>query len=324
MALFSLSSQPVTSCLLASRKCCVDRLRRPELLETIGQPQPGLSSLSLSPDGQRIAVTSVESGNEDIWIYDLIRSTKTRLTFDDGREARPTWSPSGAEIAYRFSDFRRSSVRRKSADGTGEAVVLVESEAEYRQSLWNPSWSQDGRYMLYYDVTPDTMRDIHYLELRTNGDAREPTTFLSTPANEFDPKLSPDGRFLAYVSDESGRNEIYVRPFPDGAGKWPASVNGGAQPRWRGDGKELYYVAGANLMAVSVSTEPTFTLGQPQPLFESADLITNGGATTYDVAADGERFVTISPVEDGEEEEEAPPSIRIVQNWYEEFRDREQ
>ena len=99
-------------------------------------------------------------------------------------------------------------------------------------------------------------------------------------------------------------------------------MNGGGQPRWRGDGKELYYVEGSTLMAVSVSTEPTFTLGQPHQLFESADLITIDGAATYDVAADGERFVTVSPVSDADEEA-APPKVRIVQNWYEEFRDRE-
>ncbi len=303
----------------AQQGTLVWRNREGEMLETIGQPQPGLSSLSLSPDGQRIAVTSVESGNQDIWIYDLSRSTKTRLTLEDGTESRPTWSPSGAEIAYRT----RTSLLRKAADGTGEAVVLVEAEAESGQSLWSPSWSQDGKYMLYFDVNPDTKLDIHYLELRTNGDAPEPTTFLSTPGREFDPKLSPDGHVLAYVSDESGRKEIYVRPFPDGAGKWPASVNGGAQPRWRGDGKELYYVDDSTMMAVSVSTEPTFALGQPQPLFESVDLKADTG-TKYDVSANGKRFVTISPVEDDEEEEEAPSSIRIVQNWYEEFRDRGQ
>ena len=166
--------------------------------------------------------------------------------------------------------------------------------------------------------------DIRYLELETNGDAPEPTTFLSTPAVERVAKLSPDGRFLAYISDDSGRPEIYVRPFPDGAGKWQASVIGGTQPRWRSDGKELYYVEGQGaLMAVPVATEPGFTLGQPQQLFETPDLVRLGGAPQYDVSADGQRFITIAPVEDGDEEA-APPTIRVVENWYEEFRDREQ
>ena len=148
--------------------------------------------------------------------------------------------------------------------------------------------------------------------------------FLSTPATEDRPQLSPDGRFLAYISDESGRTEIYVQPFPDGAGKWQVSGNGGDQIRWSSDGSELFYVEGSTLMAVSVSTEQGFTRGQPQMLFASPDLSSaTSGGRSYDVSADGQRFVMTMPVGDGDEES-APPSIRVVQNWYEEFRDREQ
>jgi hypothetical protein len=125
---------------------------------------------------------------------------------------------------------------------------------------------------------------------------------------------------LAYASDESGRYEIYVRPFPHGAGKWQVSVNDGMQPRWRSDGSELFYLEGTTLTAVSVSTGEGFTQGQPQALFESPDLLSAG--VGYDVSADGQRFVTTALVEDNEES--APPAIRIVQNWYEEFRDPEQ
>ena len=149
-------------------------------------------------------------------------------------------------------------------------------------------------------------------------------TFLSTPANEGLPQLSPDGRFLAYQSDESGRNEIYVQPFPNGAGKWQVSGNGGGQIRWSSDGSELFYAEGSTLMAVSVSTEQGFTLGQPQMLFASPDLaLATGGGRSYDVSADGQRFVMGASVQEGDDGEAAPTSIRIVQNWYEEFRDRE-
>ncbi len=147
--------------------------------------------------------------------------------------------------------------------------------------------------------------------------------FLSTPATENRPQLSPDGRFLAYVSNESGRPEIYVQPFPNGAGKWQVSGNGGDQIRWSSDGSELFYVEGSTLMAVSVSTEQGFTLGQPQMLFESPDLVLADSGRDYDVSADGRRFVMTTPVEEGDDGEVAPPSIRVVQNWYEEFRDRE-
>ena len=269
---------------------------------------------ALSPDGQRIAVGSEESGNRDIRVHDLIRSTATRLTSDEGAEGSPTWSPSGEDITYWNLG---SGIRRKAADGTGEAVVLVKSEV----AAFNSDWSRDGRYLVYQESV--TRADILYLEFQPDGDASEPLTFLSTPAAERSPKLSLDGRFVAYVSDESGSNEIYVRPFPDGAGKWPVSVNGGSQLRWRSDGKEFYHVEGqAVLMAVSVSTEGVFTLGQPQQLFESSDLIELGGGVspTYDVSADGQRFVTVAPVGG---DEAAPPKIRVVENWYEEFRDRE-
>ncbi len=301
----------------SSTRTLVWRDRTGELLETVGQPQ-NMAQLALSPDGQRVAVRSNESSDNDIWVHDLIRSTKTRLTFEDVTESDPAWSPSGREIAYRRNDpGPGGTLMRKSADGTGEAVVLVESESNLR---W-PDWSHDGRYLVYTESNSETQRDIRYVELGSDGAASEPVTFLSTPANEDRPQLSPDGRFLAYTSDESGRAEIYVQPFPNGAGMWQVSVNGGFRPRWSSDGSELFYVEGLTLMAVSVSTEQGFTLGQPQMLFASPDLDLVNGSRSYDVSADGQRFLTIAPV--GDDEEDAAPKIRIVQNWYEEFRDRE-
>jgi Tol biopolymer transport system component len=295
------------------------RDRSGELIEAIGQPQPNMEDPALSPDGRRVAVSSSEMGNRDIWVHDLIRSTKTRLTFDEGAEGSPTWSPSGEEITYwiRGSKF---SITNKAADGTGEAVALV----EYELPMFRPDWSRDGRFLVYQQNNAETGHDIRYVELEADGGVSEPVTFLATSAAEQTPKLSPDGRFVAYASNESGRNEIYVRPFPDGAGRRQASVNGGGQVRWGSDGKELYYVEGeAALMAVSVSAEGALTLGQPQQLFETSDLRQPNAVTpTYDVSADGRRFVMIAPVVQGEEE--APAKIRIVQNWFEEFRDRQQ
>ncbi len=297
------------------------RDRAGELLETVGQPQPSVFVPAISPDGQRIAVASAESGNPDIWVHDLIRSTKTRLTFDSAPERMPTWSPSGDKIAYWLQGDEGSSLRSTAADGTGEPVVLVEAAPP----LPNPSWSRDGRYLVYQESNTETGYDIRYVEMGTDGDASEPVAFLATPASERAPKLSPDGRFVAYMSNESGRNEIYVRPFPEGSGRRQASVNGGTRPRWSRDGTGLFYVQGNNaLMAVSVSTAQGVTLGQPQQLFESPDLRSNNSSPTYDVSADGQRFVTLAPVQDDEEAEATRPSIRIVQNWYEEFRDRQQ
>jgi serine/threonine protein kinase/Tol biopolymer transport system component len=292
--------------------------RTGELLETVGLPQ-NMAQPALSPDGQRVAVRSNESGNNDIWIHDLIRSTKTRLTFDEVTEAQPAWSPDGREIAYRHADpGPGDTLMRKSADGTGEPTVLVESENDLR---W-PDWSHDGRYLVYTENSLETGADIRYVELGSDGAASEPVTFLSTPANEDQPQLSPDGRFLAYQSDESGRPEIYVQPFPNGAGKWQVSGNGGDRVRWSSDGSELFYTEGTTLMAVTVSTEQGFTLGQPQVLFESPSFPIGG--RSYDVSADGQRFVMATSVGVGDDGEVAPPSIRVVENWYEEFRGREQ
>ncbi len=298
----------------AAAKTLVWRDRAGELLEVIGQPQPRMAVPALSPDGQRIAVTSNESGNFDIWVHDLIRSTKTRLTFGPELENFPAWSPDGQEIAYRILNSGRRRLMRRTRDGTGEAAVLVEADT----GMYSLEWSRDGRYLIYRVGNPG---NISYLRLKTDGTASEPITFLSTPAHEDNPKFSPDGRFLVFVSNESGRNEVYVRPFPDGAGRWQVSVSGGGQARWRGDGRELYYVEGDTLMAVSVSTEQGFVLGQPQRLFEDEDLIAAYSAPNYDVSTDGQRFVTVMPVE---EEEPSSLKIRVVQNWYEEFRDREE
>ena len=297
------------------------RARTGVVLESVGQPQPTIGSPSLSPDGQRVAVTSAESGNNDIWVHDLTRSTKTRLAFEDRPEVYSAWSPSGREIIYQYVGPPHRLLRR-AADGTGEAVVLLEAEIP----LVRPDWSRDGRYLVYDETNPEARNDIRYIELGTDGEAGEPVMVLGSPADEQFAKLSPDGRYLAYESDESGRYEIYVLSFPGGDGKRQVSVNGGQQARWRSDGRELYYVEGDTLMAVSVSTESAFTLGQPQRLFEAPPapglaLTGGGGRGGYDVSADGERFLTVAPVEGAEA---APPTIRIVQNWYEEFRDRNQ
>ncbi len=198
----------------------------------------------------------------------------------------------------------------KTADGSGEAVILVEGGMSY------PAWSADGRVLVY-----GANRGIDYLEIQADGSASAPITFLSTPAGEDLPQLSPNGRFLAYVSDESGRTEVYVRPFPSGAGKWQVSVDGGTAPRWRGDGAELFYRNDDVLMAAPVTLQPTFSLGLPQKLFDSQDLVQGASRRNYDVSADGQRFLTIAPFVD---EDASPPSIRVVQNWYEEFRGREQ
>ena len=146
------------------------RNRAGELLETVGQPQTLMEDPALSPDGQRIAVASREGGSPDIWVHDLIRSTKIRLTRDEGAEGSPIWSPSGREIVYWLRGAGTTSIMSRAADGTGEAVVLVESETD----VFSRDWSRDGRYLFYVGQNDEIGRDIHYLDLQTDSDASEP------------------------------------------------------------------------------------------------------------------------------------------------------
>ena len=139
------------------------------------------------------------------------------------------------------------------------------------------------------------------------------------PGAVYTAKFSPDGRYVAYVSDESGEYDVYVRPFPPGGGQWQLSFDGGVQPQWRGDGKELFYVSGNTLLAVAVNTEPTFSLGRTSRLFESPGFRISQWSPRYDVSADGQQIVVREPLVEG-----VQSTIRVVQNWYEEFRDREQ
>jgi len=301
----------------AATKTLAWRDREGRLIERVGEPQPLLVMPSVSPDGSRVAVRSEESGNSDIWVYDLERSTRTRLTFDPTMTfIQPRWSRSGRDLVYEVRGPGQGRIETRSADGTGEATVLVESAMH----LGDPSWSRDGRYLVYQTRNTNSDSNILYVEISAGGSVSEPRTFLGTPASERVPQLSPDGRFIAYLSDESGRSEVYVRPFPDGGSRWQASTDGGTQPLWNPDGTEIFYVRDNALMAVPVTLEPSFALGEPQLLFESPDLIYQFRSVNYGVSPDGRRFLTVAAVED----EDAPArSIHVVENWLEEFRDRE-
>jgi WD40 repeat protein len=197
------------------------RNRSGEVLESVSQPQPGMDKPALSPDNRQAAVVSTEGGDTQIWIQDLGRRTKTPLTFG-GTNQDPAWPSSGRDVAYASASAGGFRLESKSADGTGEAAVLAESQ----NLLLNPHWSSDGRYLLYQRAQGRSF-DIVYQQIAEDGSSSEPMTLLGTAANEHIPKLSPDGRFLAYASNESGQDEIYVRTFPDGGGRLPASLDGG-------------------------------------------------------------------------------------------------
>jgi len=292
------------------------RDRAGELLERVGQPQGGMQAPVISPDGRMVAVTSLESGNQDIWIHDLKLAAKTRVTFESNNDHSPSWSPDGRQILYRRLEGSKRVIMSRAADGTGEVTVLTEADT----STFGLAWSRDGRYVVYHQYNPRSDHDIRYLELDAQGKPSKPKSFLNSPAREEDPALSPDSRYMAFQSNASGRPEIYVRPFPAGPGQWQASFSGGTQPRWRSDGSELYFVASGALMAVPVTYEPNLRLGRPQKLFESSDLLPPAGMPLYDVSADGQRFLTIAALEG---DATAPPVIHVVENWLEELSARD-
>ena len=273
--------------------------------------------VALSPDEKLVAVSALEGGNRDVWIWEISRGVKSRLTFSEATDGVPIWSPTGAELVFASRREGINDIFLRKADGTGEPKPLAAGPLGDVPT----DWSRDGRYLVYEVVGPDNI-DIRYLERKGDGDDWESRPYLQTPYWEGCAKLSPDGRFLVYLSNESGRYEIYVRPFPEGGGRTAVSTNGGTQPRWSRDGKEIFYVEGTTLVAVEVSTSPDFSVGSVTRLFEHRVLARQSGwpVAQYDVSADGRRFVFAAPVD---EESEQEVSIRVVENWYEEFRGRE-
>ena len=291
------------------------RDRRGEMVEKIGQPQQELQYPSLSPDGRYVAVKGFEKGipESDIWILDLARSIRTRLTYDPRQESRPIWSSTGQQVTFVSHRSGNYDIFVRAVDGSGAAEALTSNP--FREGPGD--WSADGRFPVFDRDHSEDRSDIWYLKRKDDGQGFEEIPFLQTPFAEWNPKLSPDGRFIAYQSDESGRFEVYVKPFPEGDDKWPVSRNGGDDPRWSQDGKELFYVEDATLVSVAVVTDPAFSAGEATSLF-SAPSLRSGGYPNYDVSADGRRFVLVENLE------VEPLRIHVVQNWYEEFRDREQ
>ena len=292
--------------------------RRSNKTGEIGQPQGSLGFPALSPDGRLVAVTATEGSNTDVWVYDIARGVRTRLSSAPERDSRPVWSPSAEEVAFSSGRAGNVDILLRQADGSGEAKVLVATP--HREFLSDRS--RDGKYLLYHLEDPETGPDLWYLERNEDGSGWEPHPFLQTPFTQGVPRFSPDGRYVAYVSGESGQFEVYVQPFPEGGRKVTVSSNGGRKVRWRRDGKELFYVEGETLVAVSVSSGSSFSVGSATRLFEHPGLRPGNNYPPYDISADGQRFVLAEPAGAGAE---APgPSIRVVMNWYEEFRDREQ
>src|SRR6185312_1482356 len=226
-----------------------------------GDPM-SLATPRLSPDGRKVAFTGEASGNYDVWIQDLTHNLRNRLTFDLARDGFPVWSPDGKTIVFASNRKGLNDLYRKPTDGTGTDDLLYMD----RTNKLPDDWSRDGRYLLYHAQNPRGDFDVYCLPM--TGDAK-PGPVVKTDFNEQNGRFSPDGHWVAYQSDETGRIEVYLTPFPGPGGKRQVSTAGGASPSWRADGKELYYVApGSSLMAVETRfTGADIEIGATHPLF---------------------------------------------------------
>ncbi|MGH9257651.1 MAG: protein kinase domain-containing protein [Vicinamibacterales bacterium] len=312
--------------------------RTGKMLGGIGQADENApANPELAPDGQRVGISRVVQGNIDVWLIEVGRGVPSRFTFDVAVENAPIWSPDGSKVVFRSTRKGVHDLFEKPASGTAdEQPLLVTSQGK------GPlDWSRDGRFLLYSTQDPKTGSDLWALPLTgerkppsfgpssavpNSGEPRRslggggPFAVLDSSFEEIAGQFSPDGRLLAYASNESGRYEIYVRTFPEAGGKWQVSVSGGVQPRWRRDGRELFYVApDRRLMAVPIRLAPNtqaLDTGPPVPLFSTrlatgANIAPAGflARAQYAVAPDGRFLMNVAA------DEAVTSPITIVQNW---------
>jgi serine/threonine protein kinase len=285
----------------------VDRTGR--VTGMIGQPQEEMIQPALSPDGRNVAVSAAEHGNRDIWLHDIERGTKIRLTFDPSEDFGSAWSPDGIEVVFHSLKNGNRDIFKKRADGSGRVEPLITGP----RVDWFSDWSRDGRHLVYASNEKGPM-DIWMVSLDDN---QSPVPLMETPHHETWPALSPNGQYIAYQSNESGRNQVYVRSFPEGESRWQVSSEGGLRPRWNGDGTELFFVSGDDMMAVEVSTHDVFRSDIHSSLFSASSVGAMVLGLNYDVSADGQRFVVVQQTDTGE-----TPKLTVVQNWYKEFEGR--
>ena len=255
-------------------------------------------NFDLSPDERQIAVQRTG----DIWLLDVARGVLSRFTSDPGIEGDPIWSPDGRRLVFGSNRNGQSDLFEKALSGETETLLLASDEPKYPED-----WSRDGRFIVYVSLTGG--QDLWILPLPED---RKPFVFVENPFTKDEPHFSPDGRWLAYYSNESGRAEVYAQPFPGPGERVRVSTSGGSQPRWRKDGSELFYLdLDGRLMAVTLKAGSALELGVPKVLFQTPITAATPTIDQYAVTADGERFVVLAPV-DGD----APQSpITVILNW---------
>ena len=265
-------------------------------------PPDVYSNLLLSANGHSLALDKTDGGsqNTDIWTYDLQNNAIKRLTFDSGLDALPLWSPDGARVVFTSSRRNVFDLYLKDADGAGEDKQLIASAVD----KYPNAWSRDGKFILYTEGA-----EMKYL---TSPDWKS-TDFLKATATCKNAQFSPDGKWVAYASNESGKWEIYVTSFPEAHGKWQVSVSGGEQPRWRSDGKELFYLSSdMKMMAAPVKTGAGLNAGAPAELFQAnpREIVATSEQVIYDVDPTGQRFLINPQVKSTDTH-----PISVILNW---------
>jgi eukaryotic-like serine/threonine-protein kinase len=270
-------------------------------------PEGKYDSFSLSPDGKRVAAGDADSRNNtfDIWLLELSRGNSSRFTFDSSDDSYPVWSPDGRRIVYASNREGLFNLYQRASSGAGREEILFKSEAR----KYPTDWSRDGRFLIYITEDPVTKWDLWVLAL---DGSRKAAPFARTGFDEMQGQFSPDGRWIAYASEESDKWEVYVEPFPVTGSKWKISTGGGADPSWRRDGKELFYLAAdKKLMAVEVKTDSlSFDAGIPRSLFGTRVTGLTDSRNHYVVTPDGKQFLVNTVIEDAT----ASP-VNVVVNW---------
>jgi serine/threonine-protein kinase len=300
--------------------------------EPIKAPTRGYAVPRLSPDGLRVAV-EVRDQENDVWILDLRRENLTRLTFDPNVDQLPIWTPDGRRVIFASASAGAANLFWQAADGTGAAERLTTSPNPHLSHSISP----DGTRLVLQELSPKTAADLMLLMLDaatgpSTGLGTGPSTaprraepLIQTTFAEWNPEISPDGRWLAYQSAESGQFQVYVRPFPKvNEGRWQVSTAGGTRPAWARNGRELFFLDGNNVLtAVPIqSTATTFSAGNPSKVFDSR-YFTGSLYRTYDVSPDGQRFLMIKDtVSTDQTSTSTPASMVVVLNWFEELKAR--
>jgi eukaryotic-like serine/threonine-protein kinase len=277
--------------------------------QAVAAPARAYVNPRISPDGRRVAIGITEQDRQ-VWLYDLSRETLTRFTFQGNNNTAPFWTPDGKRIVFSSNKEGQRNPFWQLADGSGGLERLATSEFVQIPGSWSP----DGQVLAFSEVNTTTGYDIWVLRLSDH----KAQPFLKTSFNENAPQFSPDGRWLAYASDESGRYEVYVQPYPGPGGKWQISTEGGREPLWNRNGREMFYRNGNKMMAVEITTQPSFSAGTPKVLFEGPYQTNPVSTPNYDVSADGQRFLMLK----AGEQAEAPAQINVVLNWFEELKQK--